>query len=76
MAVRDASSWKSARALKPLILGVRDFTDEQKVVLRDACTSNKEIREAYGGVADAIYSVAGRPPKPQPVATSDDDIPF
>jgi hypothetical protein len=76
-AVRDAPSFKAARALKPVILDVTDFTEGQKATLREACTSNVEIKNAYGGVADAIFSVVGRPPKRStPAPASDDDIPF
>jgi hypothetical protein len=70
---RDANSHVMAQALRKIIVKVTTFTDEEKAILRNACTENKNIADAYY-VPDAIYKAFG---KPTVVAESlDEEVPF
>jgi hypothetical protein len=73
---RDARSYVAAQSLRKIIVTISDFTDDEKVVLRNACVENGNVRNAHF-VPEAIYKTVGRPPEEQPPApTGDDDIPF
>lgn len=71
---RNASSHVMAQALRKIIVNVTTFTNEEKSMLRAACTENKNVAGAYY-VPDAIYKVFGKPA----VAVEkslDEEVPF
>lgn len=69
-----AGSWEMAKALCACILPINDFTEEEKIALRLACTENEEVAKAYG-VPDKIYKTFGKPQAPKALVTTD-DLPF
>jgi hypothetical protein len=72
-AFAGATSFAMARAVCPHVVEVADFTEDEKELLRKACTENSRIARAYG-VANAISTAFGSPrPPEEPQA---DDVPF
>jgi len=72
-AFAGATSFAMARAVCPHVVEVADFTEDEKELLRKACTENSQIARAYG-VANAISTAFGSPrPAEEPQA---DDVPF
>lgn len=72
---RTADSHIMAQALRKILVTVTDFTEDEKTSLRNACTENKNVAEAYY-VPEAIYKVVGHPPQPTAVAVNEEDVPF
>lgn len=72
-AFREAASFEMAQILRRRVLSIPDFTDEEKASLRNACTENEQVANAFG-VPEAIYKAFGSPPVQKP--TIKDDIPF
>ena len=53
-----------ALELRDTVVEVEDFTEEEKVLLRKACTKNRNVSGAFG-VSESIYEHVGRPPSHQ-----------
>ncbi|HLN32369.1 MAG TPA: toll/interleukin-1 receptor domain-containing protein [Gemmataceae bacterium] len=73
-AFRESSSSEIAKLLCRLLVGVTDVTDEEKAVLWEACAENTQVAKAVG-VADAIYTAFGAPPRLKSSEVHD-EIPF
>jgi hypothetical protein len=69
-AFEASDSFATAKRLKQLIVSIKDFTNEEKDRLRNACTENDQVAESWG-VVEAIYEAFGRPK-----AITEDDVPF
>lgn len=74
-AFSEADSTKMATTLCPLVLGVIDFTDDEKSMLQKACAENANVAAAPKAV-DSIYGAFGTPTEPEPAGISDDEVPF
>ena len=68
----SAFSFNMAHALRRTIVTITDFSDEEILRLKNACTENDQIAGATG-VPEAIYKAFGMPVTPTP---THDDIPF
>jgi len=72
-----SGSFMTALALRDVIVGISDFTEDEKVALRKACVENSQVAGATR-VASSIYKAVGKPPASPPLASTqgDDNIPF
>jgi hypothetical protein len=61
-----------AISLKNLLVEITDFTEEEKESLRDACTKNSNVANAFH-VPSAIYATIG---KLSELENVEDEIPF
>lgn len=58
-AFAEASSFEMARNLRNHLITVDDFTEDEKTMLRRACTENGQVSKAFG-VPEAIYGHIGK----------------
>jgi hypothetical protein len=73
-AFSEANSFDQARTLSKLLIGLGDFTADDKSVLWKACAENTQIAGAFG-VVKSIHGAIGTPPPSMPLPNSD-EIPF
>lgn len=74
-AFSDVTSFNSAIMLSKIIVQIADFTEEEKIALRNACKENSQVSGAFG-VPKAIYNAFGKPPEPPAARDEGDDVPF
>lgn len=69
-AFAESTSYGMAQTLRKRVVGISDFTEEEKSVMRKACSENRQIIDAYY-VVDAIYSAFGPPIENLPGETNE-----
>jgi hypothetical protein len=74
-AFSGSRSFVQSQALRFIVVRITDFTDEEKSELQRACVENYHVSNAHH-VANAIFSIVGRPVEPAPPASTDDEVPF
>lgn len=72
-AFAEAASFAMARALCGYVVKIKDLTEEEKALLRTACTENSQVARAFS-VPEAIYEAFGKPAALE--APKEDDMPF
>jgi hypothetical protein len=73
-AFTKATSPNAATRLCRFLVRSTDLTEDEKDILRQACTDNPEVANA-AGVVEALYAVIGAPPAPNTMQKGD-EIPF
>jgi len=71
-AFTQATSYAMARTLGQYVVRLEDLTEEEKELLRSACTENSQVAEAFG-VPSAIYKAVGKPAAPE---SAKEEVPF
>lgn len=72
-AFSKANTYKTAQMLKRVVVGIHDFSDEEKAIILKACVENNQVSDAFG-VTAAIYHVFGKPAEKP--ASVEEDVPF
>lgn len=72
-ALSRAKMFEWAISLSKILVEIEDFTEEEKVAMRNACEENSIVSRAYG-VPERIYAAFGKPAEPPSI--KDDDVPF
>jgi hypothetical protein len=72
----ESGSFNQSIQLRDYISSIADFTDEEKMAMRDACESNGQLINAYK-VVDTVYKAFGKPQKkPANAPQETDHVPF
>jgi len=72
MGFSKADSHKTAQKLRRIVVGIPDFTEEEKRMMQAACISNSNLANAYN-LPEAINKAFGKTLEPEKV---EDEIPF